>query len=188
MESKSSLPYSQVPAYCCVILPLETLLPGDPSGGIVYLRIVLSSKETSRLVSISTVSIIKTSLKNVIIYMRILLPFLYKILFRNISRYDNYFATNTRDTDVPLRCHLWGNVETTDLVSRDFFAPFRFDATWKFTPLLEFTRIVFFYLTRFGIDDPWPHLCWRLMASDVTARHQSRVWVDCVGVIITWLM
>ena len=38
---------------CCVILPLETLAPGDPSGGVVYLRIVLSPEEASRLVGIS---------------------------------------------------------------------------------------------------------------------------------------
>jgi hypothetical protein len=30
-----------------VILPLETLPPGDPSGGVVYLRIVLSPEEAS---------------------------------------------------------------------------------------------------------------------------------------------
>ena len=83
MEPESSLPYSQVPAICpypeptpsslhrlplpedpsmslkkysfsyCVILPLETLPPGDPSGGVVYLRIVLSPEEASRLVNIS---------------------------------------------------------------------------------------------------------------------------------------
>jgi len=35
------------------MLPLETLPSGDPSGGIVYLRIVLSPVEASRLVSIS---------------------------------------------------------------------------------------------------------------------------------------
>ena len=33
---------------CCVILPLETLPPGDPSGGVVYLRIVLSPEKASR--------------------------------------------------------------------------------------------------------------------------------------------
>jgi hypothetical protein len=56
MEPESSSPYPQVPATClyfvygCVILPLETLPPpGDPSGGIVYLRIVLSPDEASRL-------------------------------------------------------------------------------------------------------------------------------------------
>ena len=36
-----------------MILPLETLPPGDPSGGVVYLRIVLSLEKTSRLVNIS---------------------------------------------------------------------------------------------------------------------------------------
>ena len=36
---------------CCVMLPLETTPPAprDPSGGVFYLRIVLSSEETSRL-------------------------------------------------------------------------------------------------------------------------------------------
>jgi hypothetical protein len=39
---------------CRVILPLETLPPsGDPSGGIVYLRIVLSPEEASQLVNIT---------------------------------------------------------------------------------------------------------------------------------------
>jgi hypothetical protein len=52
-EPESSLPYSQVPAICCVILPLETLHPGDLRGGVVYLWIVLSPEEASQLVSIS---------------------------------------------------------------------------------------------------------------------------------------
>jgi hypothetical protein len=30
-----------------VILPLETLPPGDPNGGVVYLRMVLSPEEAS---------------------------------------------------------------------------------------------------------------------------------------------
>ena len=47
MEPESSLPYSQVPA-CCVMPPLETLPPGYPSGGVFYLRIVLSPEEASR--------------------------------------------------------------------------------------------------------------------------------------------
>jgi len=34
---------------CCAKIPLETLLPGDPSGGVVYLRIVLCPEESSRL-------------------------------------------------------------------------------------------------------------------------------------------
>ena len=72
MEPESSSPYPQVPAIhsypeptpsiphdpvqlpyfvCgCVILPLETLPPGDPSGEVVYLRIVLSPEEASHLV------------------------------------------------------------------------------------------------------------------------------------------
>ena len=33
----------------CVMLPLETLPPGYPSGVLVYLRIVLSPEEASRL-------------------------------------------------------------------------------------------------------------------------------------------
>ena len=64
MEPESSSPYPQVPAtrpypeptpicpyfFCgCVIPPLETLPPGDPSGGVVYLRIVLSPEEASHL-------------------------------------------------------------------------------------------------------------------------------------------
>jgi len=31
------------------MIPLETLPPGDPSGGVVYLWIVLSPEESSRL-------------------------------------------------------------------------------------------------------------------------------------------
>ena len=62
MEPESSSTYPQVPVIrpypeptpyffcCCVILPLETLPPGDPSGGVVYLRIVLSPEEASHLV------------------------------------------------------------------------------------------------------------------------------------------
>ena len=73
MEPESSSPYPQVTAISpypeptpssphyplkaiypyficgCVILPPETLLPGDPSGGVVYLRIVLSPEEASHL-------------------------------------------------------------------------------------------------------------------------------------------
>jgi len=53
--TRSSSPYSQVPAACCVVPPLETLSPppGDPSRGVVYLRIVLSPEEASRHVSIT---------------------------------------------------------------------------------------------------------------------------------------
>jgi hypothetical protein len=54
MELEISSPYPQVPAICpypelygCMILPLETLTPGDPNGGVVYLRIVLSPEEAS---------------------------------------------------------------------------------------------------------------------------------------------
>ena len=35
------------PFVFCAILPLETLPPGDPSGGVVYLRILLSPDEAS---------------------------------------------------------------------------------------------------------------------------------------------
>jgi hypothetical protein len=51
MELESSSPYPQEPAirlYGCVILPLETPPPpGDPNGGVVYLRNVLSPEEAS---------------------------------------------------------------------------------------------------------------------------------------------
>ena len=48
MEPGSSLPYSQAPDN--MMPPLETLPPpGDPSGGVFYLRIVLSPEEASRL-------------------------------------------------------------------------------------------------------------------------------------------
>src|SRR5215469_13852420 len=40
------------PFSCCVILHLETLPPGDPSGGVFYLRIVSSPEEASHLVNI----------------------------------------------------------------------------------------------------------------------------------------
>ena len=53
MEPEGSLPHSQASATCpypvpaqsspytfCAMLPLETLPPGGPSGGVVYLRIV----------------------------------------------------------------------------------------------------------------------------------------------------
>jgi hypothetical protein len=59
MEPESSLPYSQAPTICpypelswCVMPPpLEKLPPppsGDQSGGVFYLRIVLSPGEASR--------------------------------------------------------------------------------------------------------------------------------------------
>jgi hypothetical protein len=50
MELESYSPYPQAPAifYGFVILPLETLPPpGDPNGGVVYLRNVLSPEEAS---------------------------------------------------------------------------------------------------------------------------------------------
>jgi hypothetical protein len=34
---------------CCAMFPLETLPPGDPSGGVVYLRTVLSPEQASRM-------------------------------------------------------------------------------------------------------------------------------------------
>ena len=64
MEPESSLPHSQVPATCPYPEPTPSLFrcllrdassrntpPGDPSGRVVYLRIVLSPEEASRLVS-----------------------------------------------------------------------------------------------------------------------------------------
>ena len=38
-----------IPCIFCAMLPLETLPPGEPSGGVVYLRIVLSPEEASCL-------------------------------------------------------------------------------------------------------------------------------------------
>ena len=38
---------------CCVTFPLETLPPGDPIEGVVYLRIVLSPEEASRIYEVS---------------------------------------------------------------------------------------------------------------------------------------
>ena len=67
MEPEGSLPHSQASATCPYpgpaqssphthipppgdpMFPLETLPPGDPSGGVVYLRIVLSPEEASCL-------------------------------------------------------------------------------------------------------------------------------------------
>jgi hypothetical protein len=41
-------------SFCCVIPPLETLPPpGNPSGGVVYLRIVLSPEEASLIMSVT---------------------------------------------------------------------------------------------------------------------------------------
>jgi hypothetical protein len=37
----------------CGILPLETLLPGDPSGGLVYIQIVSTPEEASHPVNVS---------------------------------------------------------------------------------------------------------------------------------------
>ena len=37
------------PCIFCAMLPLETLPPGEPSGGVVYLRIALSPEEASCL-------------------------------------------------------------------------------------------------------------------------------------------
>jgi len=42
------VPSVDVPA-CCVMPSLETLPTGEPSGGIIYLRIVLSPEEASRI-------------------------------------------------------------------------------------------------------------------------------------------
>ena len=43
--------HKRPPQYCYVMPPLETLPPppGDPSGGVFYLRIVLSPEEASRV-------------------------------------------------------------------------------------------------------------------------------------------
>ena len=38
-----------IPCVFCAMLTLETLPPGEPSGGVVYLRIVLSPEEASCL-------------------------------------------------------------------------------------------------------------------------------------------
>jgi hypothetical protein len=54
MEPESSLPYSQVSATTSAwYSPRNTPPPGDPSGGVVYLRIVLSPEEASQLVNIT---------------------------------------------------------------------------------------------------------------------------------------
>ena len=37
----------------CMTFPLETLSPGDPIGGVVYLRIILSPEEAYRIYDIS---------------------------------------------------------------------------------------------------------------------------------------
>jgi len=43
------LKHPQLPCVFCAMLPLETLPPRDPSGGVVHLRIVLSPEEASCL-------------------------------------------------------------------------------------------------------------------------------------------
>ena len=63
MEPEGSSPHSHAPATCLypepaqsspfslscgMKLPPEALPPGDPSGGVVYLRIFLSPEEASR--------------------------------------------------------------------------------------------------------------------------------------------
>jgi hypothetical protein len=111
--------------------------------------------------------------------MRLGLPFLPNDLSRKISWCDNHLANDTRDTDASLRGHLWRNVETTgrSCFTRFFFAPFRLDATWKFTPLLEFTRKLC-DLTRFDRRSMAVLiLCLRLTESDVTVTPS----VTCVG-------
>jgi hypothetical protein len=42
-----TVPISARHLYGCVILPLEPPPPGNPNGGVVYLRIVLSPEEAS---------------------------------------------------------------------------------------------------------------------------------------------
>ena len=57
MQPESSLPYSQAPATCLMLRdassrntpPTPSPPSGDPSGGVFYLRIVLSPEEASRL-------------------------------------------------------------------------------------------------------------------------------------------
>ena len=45
----SFLPKCPFSFSCCVMIPLETIPSGDPSGGVFYNRIVLSPVETSRI-------------------------------------------------------------------------------------------------------------------------------------------
>ena len=70
MEPEGSLPYSQASATCpypgptlpcvfCAMLPLETLPHGEPSGGVVYLRIVLSPEQASRLWLFLNISVLQ---------------------------------------------------------------------------------------------------------------------------------
>ena len=47
--SHSSKCLISFPFVFCAMFPLETLPPGDPSGGVVYLRIVLSPEDASCL-------------------------------------------------------------------------------------------------------------------------------------------
>ena len=51
MEPESSLPHSQTSAPCMLrdASPRNTPPPGDPNGEVVYLRIVLSPEESSRM-------------------------------------------------------------------------------------------------------------------------------------------
>jgi len=51
---------TKCPFSCCVIPPLETLPPRDPSGRVVYLRIVLSPEEATK-VSFSRGGVVSTS-------------------------------------------------------------------------------------------------------------------------------
>jgi len=44
---------------CCAMLPLETPPPGDPSGGVVYLLIVLSPEQASRMWMFLNVSVLQ---------------------------------------------------------------------------------------------------------------------------------
>ena len=44
------------------MIPLETLPPGDPSGGVVYLRIVLYPEESSRLLVLLNIGFNKEGL------------------------------------------------------------------------------------------------------------------------------
>jgi len=66
------------------------------------------------------------------------------------------------------------------------FAQFRFNATWKFTPLFRIC-VMIFGLTLFGIDDPQAHSSSVGGLQKVTSlsRHQSHVWIEYVYVKIT---
>jgi hypothetical protein len=54
MNRTANCPTPWLSVVYCAILPLETIPPpGDPSGGVVYRRIVLSPEEASQLANIT---------------------------------------------------------------------------------------------------------------------------------------